>query len=120
MPHKDGITLVRVLRQKNILSPVIFLTARDDVEDKVLGLDAGVDDYLTKPFSITDHRAGHRRAARRVERVLEHRAARQRRAGHGHGRARQFQQILPRAGPALSRRNLNSWFSALRLPAQRR
>src|SRR5579859_2155038 len=50
MPHKDGITVVRHLRRKGVLSPVIFLTARDDVEDKVRGLDAGADDYLTKPF----------------------------------------------------------------------
>ena len=54
MPHKDGITVVRLLRRKGILSPVMFLTARDDVEDKVRGLDAGADDYLTKPFSIVE------------------------------------------------------------------
>jgi DNA-binding response OmpR family regulator len=54
MPHKDGITVVRLLRRKNILTPVIFLTARDDIEDKVRGLDAGGDDYLTKPFSIVE------------------------------------------------------------------
>jgi DNA-binding response OmpR family regulator len=54
MPHKDGITVVRLLRRKGILAPVMFLTARDDVEDKVRGLDAGADDYLTKPFSIAE------------------------------------------------------------------
>ena len=54
MPHKDGITVVRLLRRKGILAPVMFLTARDDVEDKVRGLDAGADDYLTKPFSIVE------------------------------------------------------------------
>jgi two-component system copper resistance phosphate regulon response regulator CusR len=54
MPHKDGITVVRLLRRKGNLAPVIFLTARDDIEDKVRGLDAGGDDYLTKPFSIVE------------------------------------------------------------------
>jgi len=54
MPHKDGITVVRLLRRKGIVAPVIFLTARDDVEDKVRALDAGADDYLTKPFSIAE------------------------------------------------------------------
>jgi len=54
LPHKDGFTIVRHLRRKQILAPVIFLTARDEVEDKVRGLDAGADDYLTKPFSISE------------------------------------------------------------------
>ena len=54
LPHKDGITVVRLLRRKGVTSPVMFLTARDDIEDKVRGLDAGGDDYLTKPFSIVE------------------------------------------------------------------
>jgi two-component system copper resistance phosphate regulon response regulator CusR len=54
MPHKDGITVVRLLRRKGNSAPVMFLTARDDIEDKVRGLDAGGDDYLTKPFSIVE------------------------------------------------------------------
>ena len=54
LPHKDGITVVRLLRRKGVTTPVMFLTARDDVEDKVRGLDAGGDDYLTKPFSIVE------------------------------------------------------------------
>lgn len=54
MPAKDGFTVVRHLRKKNILTPVIFVTARGEVEDRVRGLDAGGDDYLTKPFSLTE------------------------------------------------------------------
>ena len=54
MPAKDGFTVVRQLRKKNILTPVIFVTARGEVEDRVRGLDAGGDDYLTKPFSLTE------------------------------------------------------------------
>ena len=65
MPHKDGFTVVRHLRRKQINAPVIFLTARDDVEDKVRGLDAGADDYLTKPFSISELLARLRAVLRR-------------------------------------------------------
>jgi DNA-binding response OmpR family regulator len=54
MPSRDGFSVVRQLRRKQINTPVIFLTARADVEDKVRGLDAGGDDYLTKPFSIAE------------------------------------------------------------------
>lgn len=65
MPCKDGFTVVRHLRRKQILSPVIFLTARDDVQDRVRGLDAGADDYLTKPFSISELLARLRAVLRR-------------------------------------------------------
>ena len=65
MPHKDGITVVRLLRRKGVLAPVIFLTARDDIEDKVRGLDAGADDDLTKPFSIMELLARLRAVLRR-------------------------------------------------------
>jgi len=65
MPCKDGFTVVRHLRRKQILSPVIFLTARDDVQDRVRGLDAGADDYLTKPFSINELLARLRAVLRR-------------------------------------------------------
>ncbi len=65
MPHKDGFTVVRHLRRKQILAPVIFITARDDVQDKVRGLDAGADDYLTKPFSISELLARLRAVLRR-------------------------------------------------------
>ena len=65
MPHKDGITVVRLLRRKGVIAPVIFLTARDDIEDKVRGLDAGADDYLTKPFSIVELLARLRAVLRR-------------------------------------------------------
>jgi DNA-binding response OmpR family regulator len=54
MPGRDGFTVVRQLRRKQVFTPVIFLTARDEVEDRVRGLDAGADDYLVKPFSIAE------------------------------------------------------------------
>ena len=65
MPGKDGFTAVRHLRKKNILTPVIFVTARGEVEDRVRGLDAGGDDYLVKPFSLTELQARLRAILRR-------------------------------------------------------
>jgi DNA-binding response OmpR family regulator len=54
MPSQDGFSIVRRLRRMNIGTPVLFLTARFEVTDRVKGLDAGGDDYLVKPFSITE------------------------------------------------------------------
>lgn len=54
MPAKDGFTAVRQLRKKSILTPVIFVTARGEVENRIRGLDAGGDDYLVKPFSLSE------------------------------------------------------------------
>ena len=65
MPGKDGFSVVRHLRRKNVATPVVFLTARDEVEDKVRGLDSGGDDYLTKPFSIAELLARLRAVTRR-------------------------------------------------------
>ena len=65
MPGKDGFTAVRQLRKKNILTPVIFVTARGEVEDRVRGLDAGGDDYLVKPFSLAELQARLRAVLRR-------------------------------------------------------
>jgi DNA-binding response OmpR family regulator len=54
MPKKDGIEVCRELRAKNINTPILMLTARDAVEDRVRGLDAGADDYLVKPFAFNE------------------------------------------------------------------
>jgi len=54
LPKVDGLTLCRRLRERGNRSPILLLTARDSVEDKVAGLDAGADDYLTKPFAFTE------------------------------------------------------------------
>jgi DNA-binding response OmpR family regulator len=51
LPRVDGLTVLRTLRQRLPALPVLVLTARDGVEDRVAGLNAGADDYLTKPFS---------------------------------------------------------------------
>ncbi len=51
MPGRDGIALLRAIREKGITAPALFLTARAEVSDRIDGLDAGADDYLPKPFS---------------------------------------------------------------------
>ena len=50
MPKKDGIQVLQTMRAQGNTTPVLFLTARSDVDDKVLGLDSGANDYLTKPL----------------------------------------------------------------------
>jgi len=54
MPRKDGIEVCRELRTNNINTPILMLTAKDTVEDRVKGLDAGADDYLVKPFAFNE------------------------------------------------------------------
>ncbi len=51
LPEMDGLEVCKELRQNKILTPILMLTAKDDEFDKVLGLELGADDYLTKPFS---------------------------------------------------------------------
>ena len=51
MPKKDGLQVLRELRESNIVTPVLLLTAKAEVDDRVAGLDAGADDYLVKPFA---------------------------------------------------------------------
>lgn len=64
-PGRDGFAVVRHLRSKEIQTPVIFITGRDGVEDRVRGLDLGGDDYLIKPFSISELTARMRAVLRR-------------------------------------------------------
>ena len=54
LPQRDGINVIRSIRRKGNTTPVLFITARTEVEDRVRGLDAGADDYLVKPFSIVE------------------------------------------------------------------
>jgi two-component system OmpR family response regulator len=65
LPDLDGFEIVRRLREKEVWTPVMMLTARDAVVDRVDGLDAGADDYLTKPFSFDELLARLRAIARR-------------------------------------------------------
>jgi two-component system OmpR family response regulator len=65
LPGVDGFEVCRRLREDDVWSPVLMLTARDAVGDRVTGLDAGADDYLTKPFSFAELLARLRALARR-------------------------------------------------------
>jgi len=54
LPKMDGLRVLQALRQEQVTAPVLLLTVRATIEDKVLGLDAGADDYLTKPFAFQE------------------------------------------------------------------
>ncbi|MDR7170704.1 two-component system OmpR family response regulator [Nocardia kruczakiae] len=71
MPGMDGFGLLRRLRADGIDAPVLFLTARDEVEDKITGLTLGADDYVTKPFSLEEVVARLRVILRRSGHVVE-------------------------------------------------
>ena len=65
LPGRDGLEILRALRQRRMETPVLVLTARDSLEDRVTGLDAGADDYLVKPFAFTELLARIRALVRR-------------------------------------------------------
>jgi DNA-binding response OmpR family regulator len=65
LPQKDGYSLCRDLRQQGMNAPILMLTARDAIDDRVEGLDSGADDYLVKPFSMSELRARMRALLRR-------------------------------------------------------
>ena len=65
LPGADGITVLKNIRKKGMKTPVLLLTARDSIEDRVTGLDNGADDYLTKPFAFDELLARNRVILRR-------------------------------------------------------
>ena len=67
LPGKDGFTICKELRENNVLTPILMLTAKDSLEDKVPGLSEGADDYLTKPFSFEELLARIRALLRRSQ-----------------------------------------------------
>jgi heavy metal response regulator len=67
LPKKDGLTVVKEMRARKLLTPVLMLTAKDTVEDIVAGLNSGSDDYLTKPFAFAELLARVRALLRRSE-----------------------------------------------------
>ena len=71
MPKLDGIQVLKSIRKEKISTPVLFLTAKSTLEDKVIGLDTGADDYLTKPFEIDELLARIRAMLRRKGELLE-------------------------------------------------
>jgi DNA-binding response OmpR family regulator len=66
LPKRDGVSVVRALRSKNVRTPVLLLTSRDTTDDVVEGLDAGADDYLRKPFVFGELEARLRSVVRRA------------------------------------------------------
>ena len=70
MPGMDGITVLKKLREKNITTPALFLTARTEIDQRVEGLDAGADDYLPKPFSTQELLARVRAMLRRKDNYI--------------------------------------------------
>jgi two-component system, OmpR family, response regulator QseB len=77
LPERDGLEVLRELRRRGDATPVIILTARDDVQDRIDGLDAGADDYVVKPFDLDEvaarMRSVLRRAAGRGDPAIRHR-----------------------------------------------
>ena len=71
LPDIDGFTVTRRIRQQGVEAPVLFLTARDDTQDKVMGLTVGGDDYVTKPFSLEEVVARIRAILRRTKKQVE-------------------------------------------------
>lgn len=67
LPKKDGLTMVKEIRENKILTPVLMLTAKDSLEDIIAGLDSGSDDYVTKPFAFAELLARVRALLRRSE-----------------------------------------------------
>jgi DNA-binding response OmpR family regulator len=71
LPLLDGVEVCKALRRENFQSPVIMLTARDDEIDRVVGLEIGADDYVTKPFSMRELMARVKAQLRRTETIRE-------------------------------------------------
>jgi DNA-binding response OmpR family regulator len=71
MPKKSGLEVLSSIRKSNILTPVLLLTAKAEVDDRVAGLDAGADDYLTKPFAMKELLARVRSLTRRNAKYSE-------------------------------------------------
>jgi DNA-binding response OmpR family regulator len=76
LPQCDGIAVLRQMRQRGNATPVIVLTARDDIQSRIAGLDAGADDYIVKPFDLDEvmarMRSVLRRAAGRADPSIQH------------------------------------------------
>jgi DNA-binding response OmpR family regulator len=121
LPTRDGISILRELRQRGDATPVIILTARDEIQSRVAGLDAGADDYVVKPFDLDELAARMRSVLRRaagrgdpaiqhgdlrldpITRTVEHRGSPVSLSAHEYS---VFEALLQRPGAVLSRAQL--------------
>lgn len=71
LPNIDGFSAVKKLREKNVTTPILMLTAKCDIDDKIIGLDCGADDYMTKPFSSKELLARIRALSRRKSEIIQ-------------------------------------------------
>ena len=71
LPKRDGLSVARTLRSRGVTAPILMLTARDAIADRVAGLDAGADDYLVKPFAFDELLARLRAITRRTSTIRE-------------------------------------------------
>lgn len=71
LPGMDGIALLKIIRESNVVTPIILATAVDSVEERIAGLDNGADDYLVKPYAIEELLARIRALARRPHSLLD-------------------------------------------------
>ena len=71
LPQKSGLEVLKGLRSRKVQTPVLLLTARDALDDKIKGLDLGADDYLTKPFDLAELKARARALMRRSDRQIQ-------------------------------------------------
>lgn len=123
LPRRSGLEVLKSMRSKNIRCPVVVLTARDSVEDQIIGLDAGADDYIAKPFDLdalcARMRALQRRTTSRADPILTYADISLDPASHTvHVKdelinisRREFallQKLLENAGRVLSREHLTS------------
>lgn len=122
LPRMSGLDVLKALRERNIATPVVILTARETVDDRVKGLDAGADDYITKPFDLDElcarMRALQRRSKSRAKPVLTHGDITLDPASHlvtlsgeavpvSRREFALFQKLLENAGRVISREQLN-------------
>lgn len=122
LPRMSGLDVLKALRERNIATPVVILTARETVDDRVKGLDAGADDYITKPFDLDElcarMRALQRRSKSRAKPVLTHGNITLDPASHlvtlsgeavpvSRREFALFQKLLENAGRVISREQLN-------------
>lgn len=71
LPEMDGVDICRILREKKVKTPILMLTAKDKITDRVEGLNAGADDYLVKPFAFVELLARVRALLRRPQEIVE-------------------------------------------------